>query len=71
MNEKRVSGSNRGGSRRHGDPPAWLDETLPLEERRRLLDVAIRAVAAVQGKAPERPAPPGKPDVTVAPRKRS
>lgn len=51
MKDKRVSGSNGGGSRRHGDPPAWLDDTLPLEERRRLLDLAIRAVAASQPQA--------------------
>lgn len=46
MKEKRVSGITRGGGRRHGDPPAWLDETLPLEQRRRLLDIAIRANAS-------------------------
>ncbi|MCY7319552.1 MAG: hypothetical protein LH617_12655, partial [Ramlibacter sp.] len=44
MNNKRISGLNRGGWRRHGDPPAWLDENLPIEQRRRLLDQAIRAV---------------------------
>ncbi len=46
MKDKRTSGKNLGGWRRHGDPPAWLDETLPLEERRRLLDLAIRAVGS-------------------------
>lgn len=44
MNDKRISGLNRGGWRRHGDPPAWLDENLPLAQRRELLDQAIRAV---------------------------
>ncbi len=49
MNNKRISGLKLGGWRRHGDPPAWLDENLPIEQRRRLLDEAIRAV----GKAPQ------------------
>lgn len=71
MKDKRVSGSNGGGSRRHGDPPAWLDDTLPLEERRRLLDVAIRAVAASPPRAvqPSRPAPGHALNVPGDPRK--
>ena len=40
--EKRVSRTLGGGSKRHDDPPAWLDVTLPLEQRRELLDRAIR-----------------------------
>ena len=40
--EKRVSGTPGGGSRRHGDPPAWLDMSLPLQQRRELLDRAIK-----------------------------
>ncbi len=62
MKDKRVSGSRLGGSRRHGDPPAWLDGTLPLEERRRLLDVAIRAIAASQLPEDKRPRPPDPDD---------
>lgn len=46
MKDKRTSGKNLGGCRRHGDPPAWLDQTLPLEERRKLLDRAIRAMGS-------------------------
>jgi len=44
VNNKRISGLDLGGWRRHGDPPAWLDENLPIEQRRRLLDDSIRAV---------------------------
>ena len=40
--EKRVSAGPGGGSRRHDDPPAWLDGTLPLQQRRELLDRSIR-----------------------------
>jgi hypothetical protein len=42
MKEKRITVPARGGSRRHGDPPAWLDKSLPLEQRRELLERAIR-----------------------------
>jgi hypothetical protein len=51
VKEKRISGTGRGGSRRRGDPPAWLDETLPLEERRALLDRAIRIARPSQQEA--------------------
>ena len=56
MKDKRVNVTSRGGGRRHGDPPAWLDETLPLEERRRLLTLAIRAAASPQQQAAVPPA---------------
>jgi hypothetical protein len=56
MKEKRVTGTSRGGGRRHGDPPAWLDETLPLEQRRKLLDIAIRANASVSAERAGTPA---------------
>lgn len=46
MKEKRVSAPGVGGSRRHDDPPAWLNKSLPLEKRRSLLDRAIKEMAA-------------------------
>jgi hypothetical protein len=42
MKDKRVTAADRGGSRRHDDPPAWLDKSLPYQKRRDLLDRAIR-----------------------------
>lgn len=48
MKEKRITVPDRGGSRRHGDPPAWLDKSLPLEQRRELLDRAIRELDSLQ-----------------------
>ena len=56
MKERRINVTSRGGGRRHGDPPAWLDETLPLEERRRLLTLAIHAAASSQQQAAIPPA---------------
>ncbi|MDB5941620.1 MAG: hypothetical protein JWQ13_1186 [Ramlibacter sp.] len=42
LTEKRVTASvGTGGSRRHDDPPSWLDPSLPLQKRRELLDRAI------------------------------
>ena len=57
VNDKRISGLNRGGWRRHSDPPTWLDENLPLEQRRHLLDLALRAVGRFgqPGAAPNEP----------------
>jgi hypothetical protein len=46
MKEKRVSGPGAGGTRRHDDPPAWLNKALPLEKRRSLLDRAIKEMQA-------------------------
>ena len=65
VNNKRISGLNRGGWRRHGDPPAWLDPNLPLEQRRQLLDEAIRAV----GRFPQQTATvaPEEPDARTDP----
>ena len=40
MEEKRVTADGPGGTRRHDDPPAWLNKALPLEKRRKLLDRA-------------------------------
>ena len=48
MREKRVSAAGTGGTRRHDDPPAWLNKSLPLEKRRSLLDRAIKEMAASQ-----------------------
>lgn len=48
MKEKRVTAGGLGGSRRHDDPPAWLNLSLPLEKRRRLLDRAIKDMAAAK-----------------------
>jgi hypothetical protein len=48
MKEKRITVPARGGSRRHGDPPAWLDKSLSLERRRELLDRAIRELDSSQ-----------------------
>ncbi|MFC5497009.1 hypothetical protein ACFPOE_05650 [Caenimonas terrae] len=45
MKEKRVSAAGIGGSRRHDDPPPWLNKALPLEKRRSLLDRAIKEMA--------------------------
>jgi hypothetical protein len=42
MKEKRTSAGGIGGTRRHDDPPAWLNKSLPLEKRRSLLDRAIK-----------------------------
>ena len=67
MNEKRITGNHLGGSRRSADPPAWLDETLPLQERRRLLELAIRAAAGLQQQGARPAKPPG--DVPHATRK--
>lgn len=50
MKEKRVSAAT-GGSRRHGDPPAWLNTSLPIEKRRALLDRAIKDMAAATAAA--------------------
>ena len=57
MKEKRVSAAGAGGTRRHGDPPAWLNLSLPLEKRRTLLDRAIKEMAAAHraGAAPDKP----------------
>ena len=49
--EKRVSPGPGGGSRRHDDPPAWLDTTLPLKQRRELLDRAIRELGLLSKNA--------------------
>jgi hypothetical protein len=46
MKERRVSAAGTGGTRRHDDPPAWLNKSLPLEQRRSLLDQAIKEMAA-------------------------
>jgi len=50
MKDKRVS-SAAGGSRRHDDPPAWLNKSLPIEKRRSLLDRAIKGLAAATAAA--------------------
>lgn len=42
MKDKRVTATDSGGSRRHDDPPAWLDKSLPYQQRKVLLDRAIR-----------------------------
>lgn len=47
MKEKRVS-AGTGGTRRHDDPPAWLNKSLPLEKRRSLLDRAIKGIGQAQ-----------------------
>lgn len=54
MEEKRVSAVGAGGTRRHDDPPAWLNKALPLELRRSLLDRAIKQIAAGQRVPAER-----------------
>jgi hypothetical protein len=42
------------------DPSAWMDETLPLEMRRELLERALRGLRSPQARtAPERPATRG------------
>lgn len=46
MKEKRTSALGLGGTRRHDDPPAWLNKALPLEKRRSLLDRAIKDMGA-------------------------
>jgi hypothetical protein len=46
MKEKRVTADGPGGTRRHDDPPAWLNRSLPLEKRRSLLDRAIKEMSA-------------------------
>ena len=46
MEEKRVSTAGTGGTRRHDDPPAWMNKALPLEKRRSLLDRAIKEMGA-------------------------
>lgn len=48
MEEKRTSAAGIGGTRRHDDPPAWLNKALPLEKRRSLLDRAIKQIGADQ-----------------------
>lgn len=53
MKEKRVSAKGAGGTRRHDDPPAWLNKSLPLEMRRNLLDRAIKEMSAGQQQAEE------------------
>ena len=53
MEEKRVTVDGPGGSRRHDDPPAWLNKALPLEKRRKLLERAIKEMAASQQQAEE------------------
>jgi uncharacterized protein YhjY with autotransporter beta-barrel domain len=45
MTDTRVTSTDRGGSRRHDDPPAWLDKSLPYQKRKDLLDQAIRELA--------------------------
>ena len=37
--------------------PSWTDELLPMEERRRLLDQALAAVAAAHPRPGGKPAP--------------
>jgi hypothetical protein len=50
------------------DPSAWMDETLPLELRRELLEKALRSLRSPMAKAhPEKPPAhstdhPGQPD---------
>ncbi len=51
MKDKRGTTSDRGGSRRHDDPPAWLDKSLSYQKRRELLDQAIRELAQGQQQA--------------------
>jgi hypothetical protein len=56
MKEKRTRA--QGGSRRHDDPPPWLDPTLSLERRRTLLDRAIKDLTPApppqqQGEVPD------------------
>lgn len=53
MKEKRVTAAGPGGTRRHDDPPAWLDKSLPLEKRRQLLDRAIKKMASAQQQSEE------------------
>ncbi len=55
MKDKRVTATDRGGSRRHDDPPAWLDKSLPYQKRKYLLDRAIRELAQTQQQAGEPP----------------
>ena len=45
MKEKRVTADGPGGTRRHDDPPPWLNKSLPLEKRRKLLDRAIKEMS--------------------------
>jgi hypothetical protein len=46
MEEKRTSAAGLGGTRRHDDPPAWMNKALPLEQRRSLLDRSIKDMGA-------------------------
>lgn len=55
MKDKRTTAADRGGSRRHDDPPAWLDKSLPYQQRKDLLDRAIRALDRGQPQAAEKP----------------
>jgi hypothetical protein len=34
------------------DPSAWMDETLPLERRRELLERALRGLRSAQARTP-------------------
>jgi hypothetical protein len=55
VTEKRVTASvGTGGSRRHDDPPSWLDQSLPLQKRRELLDRAIRELKLKNQQAMQR-----------------
>ena len=45
--------------------PDWTDELLPMEERRRLLDQALAAVAAAHSKQGGQPVRPGRADAGV------
>ena len=51
MKDKRVTTASLGGSRRHDDPPAWFDKSLPYQKRRDLLDRAIRELGQGQQQA--------------------
>ena len=55
MKEKRVSAAGTGGTRRHDDPPAWLNKSLSLEKRRSLLDRAIKEMSAPTQQQAEEP----------------
>jgi hypothetical protein len=54
MKEKRFTVAGLGGTRRHDDPPPWLNKALPLEKRRSLLDRSIKEMAAGQQQAAAR-----------------
>jgi hypothetical protein len=51
-NQARVGAAEAADS----DPSAWMDETLPLEMRRELLERALRALRSPQARTqPEQP----------------